>query len=194
MPSNPLWQILEPHGAVACVTSMWEGVQKGQSRTFLSIRRCTPRTMVHPFYGMRMIHKEETECLITINVSDSRWEGLIHRYPSFSILPNRMTAYFPPQDIQCVMNVQHNCWDAKCEVTHTKSHTVERTLVQHNRPEVSHQALNPYIINAAALYSAEQHRKDSALEWAPVSPYEWEEAVCEGLTRWLQSHPIPKQS
>lgn len=90
-----------------------------------------------------------------------------------------------------MLNVQHNCWDARCQVTHTRAHTVERTLVQPNRPEVSHQPLNSYIINAAALYSAEAHRKASGLGWGAVSEEEWEEGLWEGLRRWLTTHPVP---
>lgn len=95
------------------------------------------------------------------------------------------------QDIKCVLNVQHNCWDSKCQITHTKSHTVERTLVHQGRPEVSHRPVNSYIINAAALYSAEQHWEASGLQWGAVCQEEWKDGVTSGLERWLTSHPIP---
>lgn len=86
MHSHSLWQIVEPNGGVACVTSMWQGVQKGKTHTFVSIHRCAPQSLVHPFYGMRTIQKLDTECLININVSVSLWYTFSNRYPSFSMV------------------------------------------------------------------------------------------------------------
>lgn len=173
-------------GQVACVTSMWEGTYQKQTRTLLTIQRCTPQNMVHPVYGMRVIEKAGPESLIPIEVGPSMAHfirGTLADWPDSPLCT---------QDIQCVLNVQHNCWDAQCPVSLTKSHTVERTLVNHNRPEVANKELNSYIINAAALYSAEYHRQASGLEWGAVSRAEWEAAVGEGLKRWLTSHPVPE--
>lgn len=69
--AHGLMQIAEDSSVraqVACVTSMWKGSYKGQSRTFLIIQCCTGQGVVHLVYGMRVIQKGDTEILITIQV------------------------------------------------------------------------------------------------------------------------------
>ncbi|KAG0140320.1 hypothetical protein CROQUDRAFT_100284 [Cronartium quercuum f. sp. fusiforme G11] len=65
--------------------------------------------------------------------------------------------WFLATDVDCVINVQHNCHDGGCVITNTQAHHVERQPTQEHLPEITHKATNLYIINAAALYSAEVH-------------------------------------
>lgn len=76
---------------VACVTSLWEGTYQRQTRTFLTIQRCTPDDDVHPVYGMRVIEKAVSESLININVG----AYLLGLHPSIVSLAHRADGWNP---------------------------------------------------------------------------------------------------
>ncbi|KAH9807809.1 hypothetical protein DFH28DRAFT_1201673 [Melampsora americana] len=114
---------------------------------------------VHPFYGMREIKQTEHQAFIYTN------------------------------NITCVLNVQHNCHDANCAVTKTRSYRIERAEANNKRPEVTHQQTNSFILNASAHYYSEYHRSVTDHIWSDVTPAEWEQSVSQGLLVWFDRCP-----
>ncbi|KAH9807600.1 hypothetical protein DFH28DRAFT_938119 [Melampsora americana] len=131
----------------------------GSHMVVLHLKKCKLMDGLHPFYGMREI--KET---------------------SFH-------AFIPTDKVTCVLNVQHNCHDAHCAVTLTKSYRIERTQATKKRPEVTHIASSSFILNAGAHYSSEYHRVLTSHIWSPVTAEEWERSITEGLSVWFTRCP-----
>ncbi|KAH9812611.1 hypothetical protein DFH28DRAFT_1177059 [Melampsora americana] len=114
---------------------------------------------LHPFYGMREVTETEQE------------------------------AWIQTKNISCILNIQHNCHDAQCAVSKSKSYRIERLEARKKQPEVSHKDVNSFIVNAGALYSAEYHRHVTKHVWSEVTPAEWEVSITEGLSAWFEKCP-----
>ncbi|KAG0147898.1 hypothetical protein CROQUDRAFT_11303, partial [Cronartium quercuum f. sp. fusiforme G11] len=82
------------------------------------------------------------------------------------------------------LNVQHNCFDGCCKMTHTQCHYIEFQETSHYFPEVSHSELNSYIINAGAQYSVPHHCDFSQQVWHEVTSDKWADGVSSGLQTW----------
>ncbi|KAH9820346.1 hypothetical protein DFH28DRAFT_1052015 [Melampsora americana] len=90
---------------------------------------------------------------------------------------------------QAFIYTNHNCHDANCAVTKTRSYRIERTDAKNKRPEVTHQHSNSFILNAGAHYSLGFHRSVTDHVWSEVTPAEWEESVTQGLLVWFDRCP-----
>ncbi|KAH9809499.1 hypothetical protein DFH28DRAFT_1133401 [Melampsora americana] len=90
---------------------------------------------------------------------------------------------------QVWIHTKHNCHDAHCAVTKSKSYRIERLEARNKQPEVSHNDVNSFILNAGALYSSEYHRIVTKHSWSEVTPAEWEVAITNGLSAWFEKCP-----
>ncbi|KAG0147396.1 hypothetical protein CROQUDRAFT_42960, partial [Cronartium quercuum f. sp. fusiforme G11] len=61
------------------------------------------------------------------------------------------------QAIKCVINVQHACAEARCEVKKSKPRIIERNMTATGLPITTHKLDNRYILHFGALYSSEVH-------------------------------------
>ncbi|KAI0727442.1 hypothetical protein C8Q72DRAFT_444310 [Fomitopsis betulina] len=64
-----------------------------------------------------------------------------------------------PKSLICLVNVQHNCIDAKCGPTGRKKRKQERTLTDIEEPFLEHNGDERHIINTHALHNAALLRK-----------------------------------
>lgn len=83
-----------------------------------------------------------------------------------------------------MLNVQHACAEAGCQVTRSKPRIIERTVTSSGLPMTSHIEDNKYILNSASLYSPEVHRELAGISFAEVSPDEWKAGIAKGLNVW----------
>ncbi|KAH9808249.1 hypothetical protein DFH28DRAFT_910414 [Melampsora americana] len=90
---------------------------------------------------------------------------------------------------QAFIPSEHNCHDARCDVTLTKTYCIERTQATKKRPEVTHADSRSFILNAGAHYSSEYHRVLTGHIWSPVTANEWEESITDGLSVWFTKCP-----
>ncbi|KAH9810721.1 hypothetical protein DFH28DRAFT_488008 [Melampsora americana] len=133
--------------------------QVGSKTVLVQVRKCRLAPGLEPFYGMKEIKVSSAE------------------------------AWVRTQNVTCVLNAQHNCHDAKCDVTNTKSYRIERTQSQKKHAEVTHKDTNSFIINAGSHYYSEFHRYVTAAVWDPVTAAEWKDSIQEGLSVWYQCCP-----
>ncbi|EJF55583.1 hypothetical protein DICSQDRAFT_17584, partial [Dichomitus squalens LYAD-421 SS1] len=56
-------------------------------------------------------------------------------------------------DLICVINVQHDCWRAKCSSDGKRTVRQEREDTSRSRPVVSHANSELYIVNTQALHN-----------------------------------------
>ncbi|KAI9603295.1 hypothetical protein H4Q26_002614 [Puccinia striiformis f. sp. tritici PST-130] len=89
-----------------------------------------------------------------------------------------------PGSILCCLNVQHNCFDAKCEVVETRLSKNPRHEGSSLSPHISHKSLNSYILNAFSHHEPEMHRVLSGLQHFPISPELMNQALDHGLALW----------
>ncbi|KAH9807795.1 hypothetical protein DFH28DRAFT_1001874 [Melampsora americana] len=134
----------------------------GSKMVVLRLKKCKLVDGLHPFYGMREIKETSHQ------------------------------AFIPTDKVTCVLNVQHNCHDARCAVTLTKTYRIERTQSTKKRPEVTHTDSGTFILNGGAHYSSEYHRVVTNHIWSSVSAEEWEASITEGLSVWFSRCPPPK--
>ncbi|KAH9809469.1 hypothetical protein DFH28DRAFT_905208, partial [Melampsora americana] len=121
---------------------------------FLLLLKKCNRGRILPLYGMRKV----------VTTTDDVWIKADH--------------------IQCILNVQHNCNQALCSVTHNHPKRIERKISC-----ITHNDLNSYIINSAALYSVEWHRKASGIPHSGCSKAQWDEAIEKSLNVWTSVPP-----
>ncbi|KAH9814114.1 hypothetical protein DFH28DRAFT_972285 [Melampsora americana] len=134
----------------------------GSKMVVLRLKKCKLLDGLHPFYGMREIKETSHQALI------------------------------PTDKVTCVLNVQHNCHDARCPVTLTKTYRIERTQSTKKRPEVTHTDSGKFILNGGAHYNSEYHRVLTNHIWSSVTADEWEASITEGLSVWFSRCPPPK--
>ncbi|KAH9815307.1 hypothetical protein DFH28DRAFT_969339 [Melampsora americana] len=133
--------------------------QVGSKTVLLQVKKCRLAPGLEPFYGMKEIKVTSAD------------------------------AWVRTHSVTCVLNVQHNCHDAQCDVTNTKAYRIERTQAKKKRAEVTHKDTNSFIINAGAHYNSEFHRNATAAVWEPVTANEWKDSIKEGLSVWYKSGP-----
>ncbi|KAH9820292.1 hypothetical protein DFH28DRAFT_1218255 [Melampsora americana] len=133
--------------------------QVGSKKVVLRLKKCKLLEGIHPFYGMRELEETSLEAWALID------------------------------KVTCVLNVQHNCHEAGCAVTMTKTSRIERTAAQKKKPEVTHKVSHSFILNAGAHYSSEYHRLITDHIWSPVIADEWEASITEGLSVWFTRCP-----
>lgn len=126
---------------------------------FLLLLKKCNRGRIIPFYGMREV----------VTTTEDVW--------------------IKADDIRCILNVQHNCHRALCSVTHNHPKRIERKSIPDSQSRITHNDLNSYIINSAALYSAESHREASGLPHSGCTKAEWDEAIEKGLNVWTSVPP-----
>ncbi|KAH9819564.1 hypothetical protein DFH28DRAFT_1145465 [Melampsora americana] len=151
--------LMKEHVRIGQVQSIWIPKDSAASKSLVLMKKCK-RGGVVEFYGMREIVISEHE------------------------------VWMKPKDIECILNVQHNCHEALCSPIHDQHRRVERqTAKTFPNARICHTELNSYILNAAALYNAESHRKASELECLSPTPEEWDEAIEKGIAV-LESEPV----
>lgn len=83
-----------------------------------------------------------------------------------------------------MLNVQHNCHEGQCRVTMSRTKKIERKICDVQVSGITH-ANNPsFILNSAAQYSGELHRRLANINLTPVTPAQWNEAIGNGLDVW----------
>ncbi|KAH9823188.1 hypothetical protein DFH28DRAFT_880205 [Melampsora americana] len=116
--------------------------------------------------------------------------GVVEFYGMREIVISEHEVWMKPKDIECILNVQHNCHEALCSPIHDQHRRVERrTAKTFPNARICHTELNSYILNAAALYNTESHQKASELECLSPTPEEWDEAIEKGIAVW-ESEPV----
>ncbi|KAH9810781.1 hypothetical protein DFH28DRAFT_901869 [Melampsora americana] len=123
---------------------------ESSTSNFLLLLKKCNRGRILPFYGMHEV----------VTTTDDVWIKADH--------------------IQCILNVQHNCNQALCSVTHNYPKRIERKIVPDSQSRITHNNLNSYIINSAALYSAEWHCKASGIPHSGCTKAQWDEAIEKG--------------
>lgn len=83
-----------------------------------------------------------------------------------------------------IINVQHNCREAKCNVTMCHFKKLERKISTIRVCGIIHNITNSFILNSGAQYNSELHRSIANVGFRPVAPAEWDTAVDEGLEEW----------
>ncbi|KAH9808583.1 hypothetical protein DFH28DRAFT_1197768 [Melampsora americana] len=128
--------------------------------------------------------KEPSACLIAMKKC---YRGEIHPFYSMrEIVKTDASAFLKPIELKTMLNVQHNCHDAQCRVGSTRFKQVERQDTTIPLPEIIHNQNPSYILNSASLYSAELHRRLSAIHLAEVQPDQWSQAIGNGLKTWRE--------
>ncbi|KAH9817369.1 hypothetical protein DFH28DRAFT_890124, partial [Melampsora americana] len=65
--------------------------------------------------------------------------------------------WFKVRQIDCLLNVQHNCHRSKCTVTDTGKNQLKMTETLVTIRAISHDSTNYYILNGDSHYSAATH-------------------------------------
>ncbi|KAH9811046.1 hypothetical protein DFH28DRAFT_1131415 [Melampsora americana] len=129
-------------------------------------------------FSVRQTRVEATQCSPGI-VSDF--------YAMREIEETRTVIWINPEDIEGVVNVQHNCNKSKCAVEKTRPILVERQVSKGMDFEVAHVETNQFVLNSAAFYSAELHRYWAQLPIHQTTPGEWIKAIKTGICNWATS-------
>ncbi|KAH9807687.1 hypothetical protein DFH28DRAFT_1072385 [Melampsora americana] len=127
--------------------------------------------------------------LVFLAVKKCQLRGLNSFYGMRELTETQQEVWIHPKNISCILNIQHNCHDAQCAVTKSKSYRKERIEARNKLPEVSHKQVNSFIVNAGSLYSSEFHRIVTNHIWSPVTPTEWEVSITAGLATWFEKCP-----
>ncbi|KAH9821723.1 hypothetical protein DFH28DRAFT_830214, partial [Melampsora americana] len=84
-------------------------------------------------------------------------------------------------EVQCSINVQHNCFDSKCQTGRAQ----DLTKYQISPLEThSYKDTNLFIVNSTALYKSQAHHEWAHIEPAVVTCETWVQAIQCGLTQW----------
>ncbi|KAH9810567.1 hypothetical protein DFH28DRAFT_1131965 [Melampsora americana] len=105
-------------------------------------------------------------------------------YGMREITRTNRTRWVDIRNIDCILNVQHNCHQAACPVTNGQQRQVERRQTTSTVSNLCHVATDDFILNSASHYSAETHREVANVGTRPISPGEWMETLYEGLRIW----------
>ncbi|KAH9808088.1 hypothetical protein DFH28DRAFT_1198469 [Melampsora americana] len=112
---------------------------------------------VSAFYGLREIKQTETSVWIKL------------------------------EDIEGVLNVQHNCYHSKCNVQKVRPTMIERQVSKRLEFEVVHETTMEFILNSGAFYSAELHRTSARMTLEESNSHDWVMAVEKGLANWEEA-------
>ncbi|KAH9811554.1 hypothetical protein DFH28DRAFT_1178981 [Melampsora americana] len=88
------------------------------------------------------------------------------------------------KDVVCVLNIQHNCHDSKCNLAKNHHKKIERRVTTIGLWGVDHVDSKEFILNAASHYSGALHRQLSELQLIPVSTEDWDTAIHKGIKKW----------
>ncbi|EGG00905.1 uncharacterized protein MELLADRAFT_111397 [Melampsora larici-populina 98AG31] len=91
------------------------------------------------------------------------------------------------KDVVTVINVQHNCHEGKCKVTMSHTKKIERKVCDVLVSGITHADTNSFIINSAAQYSGEVHRRIAEVNLTTVNATQWNSAIQEGLKAWNEA-------
>ncbi|KAH9809240.1 hypothetical protein DFH28DRAFT_934282 [Melampsora americana] len=138
---------------VGFIQSFWTGQSEGHLKLLSELKICALSTVVDNFYGFCGLHITEE------------------------------VLWVPIQNIRCVINVQHNCQSAECELLSSPARHDGQLPVKAPY-QIKHKELNSYIINSGALYSAEDHREVANLCYQEWTPQQWSETIELGLKNW----------
>lgn len=83
-----------------------------------------------------------------------------------------------------MINFQHNCHEGNCRVGKSSGRRIERRDVGGSIPIIIHDDSQSFILNSAAHYSAELHRRLSDVQLSRVSGPQWNEAIKKGVGTW----------
>lgn len=84
----------------------------------------------------------------------------------------------------CVLNVQHNCHDAKCQLGKTHFKKIEWRVSTIRLWGMEHVDSPCFILNGGSHYYSHLHRQLSDLQLADVSPEEWNLVIKKGIKKW----------
>ncbi|KAH9820635.1 hypothetical protein DFH28DRAFT_1218091 [Melampsora americana] len=138
---------------LAFVQSLWKGRYEDRTKMLSELKICKLSPVIDEFYGFRGTS-------ITTEV-----------------------LWVPVESIRCVINVQHNCHLAKCQMQ-TSPARHDGQLPIKAPYQIKHNDMNAYIINSGALYSAEDHRELVNITYDSWSREQWEESIRIGLKNW----------
>lgn len=88
-----------------------------------------------------------------------------------------------------MLNVQHNCHEGKCEVTMSHTKMIERKICDVQVSGITHAKTSSFILNSAAHYSGEIHRRIANIKLTAVTPAQWNTTISDGLDVW---HDVPR--
>ncbi|KAG0149745.1 hypothetical protein CROQUDRAFT_12007, partial [Cronartium quercuum f. sp. fusiforme G11] len=80
-----------------------------------------------------------------------------------------------------ILNIQHNCHEAKGLVKKNCVQFIERTVTSIQGYQVVHNDYNSYLLNSGALYSEALHHQWVDMEIPHVTPGSWKHAIIKGL-------------
>ncbi|KAH9812511.1 hypothetical protein DFH28DRAFT_1129815 [Melampsora americana] len=86
--------------------------------------------------------------------------------------------------VECILNIQHNCHEGRCTISQSYLRQIERKESSISLFAMKHQDTNSFIINSAAQYSSDIHRKVSNFQYSEVTAADWERVISEGLRIW----------
>ncbi|KAH9811442.1 hypothetical protein DFH28DRAFT_900806 [Melampsora americana] len=116
----------------------------------------------------------------------SSWYHSFYGMRSLKIEPNNTFDVYL-DEVRCSINVQHNCFDSKCQTGRAQDLT-EHQICEPVAPleTHSHKDTNLFIVNSAALYNSQAHHEWAHIEPAVVTCETWRQAIQCGLTRWKE--------
>ncbi|KAH9807161.1 hypothetical protein DFH28DRAFT_875657, partial [Melampsora americana] len=88
------------------------------------------------------------------------------------------------QDIDGVLNIQHDCHKSQCQVHRERAVIVEQRVSKHKEPVVIHTENPSFILNSAAFYSTKLHREWAQITFGGVTEAGWRSAVETGIKNW----------
>ncbi|EGG01317.1 uncharacterized protein MELLADRAFT_111139 [Melampsora larici-populina 98AG31] len=94
------------------------------------------------------------------------------------------------KEVVTVLNVQHNCHKGQCEVTMSQTKMIERKICDVMVSGITHAKTSSFILNSAAHYSGELHRRIANTKLTAVTPEQWNTTIAHGLDVW---HDVPRQ-
>ncbi|KAH9812927.1 hypothetical protein DFH28DRAFT_1129296 [Melampsora americana] len=161
--------------------------QKVGADVFVSVAACvsTGRTIgrVKNVWGVGACGLEQTK----LEVAKCR-VGMISAFYGMRELAERdKVIWINPQDIEGVINVQHDCNKSRCTVQQTRQIMIERRVTVTKDFAVVHAKTSNFIINSAAFYSAGLHQGWACLPSSDITPAEWKDTVRQGLAKWAES-------
>ncbi|KAH9815040.1 hypothetical protein DFH28DRAFT_1166770 [Melampsora americana] len=162
-------------------------LKNGQSVTtgvFVSVKACaaTGRTIgrVKTIWGVGGCDAKQTK----VQMNKCRKGAISEFYGMREVEQREKIVWINPQDIDGVLNVQHDCHQSECTVEKTHQIMIERQVSQAKDFEVIHVESSNFVLNSASFYSSALHRDWACLPCHDVTPEEWMEAIEKGIEEW----------
>ncbi|KAJ3896974.1 hypothetical protein F5879DRAFT_764851, partial [Lentinula edodes] len=134
---------------------------KCEVRNWVIWNRRSNNGQIIPTVGMvieilqMMRSPEESHGLASRLTIDRAIAGEYHSY--YGMRHIELTGEFAavaPQDVLCVVNVQHNCYQAKCTVQRTATVMKEREESEEKELRIEHTGMQSFILNTAQMRSS----------------------------------------